>query len=196
MAAIEAGEITTIFVHIQEHRVPRHSVSRYCYWSRLSKGICYVYCFSFAPSSKRRSRGPTSLLHSALRYPRLVNRSLFPRFFPAFSGARFFNGSIEPRCILSHDRMIFSVLGPALVSLLQPFHLPYDLLQFSCPCSLKILDGINFASLKFGRRHSGISFNTSSSASSIEFFQSSLLDDGCSAATFKPAFNYEKVDNP
>lgn len=75
-------------------------MSRYCYWSRLSKGICYVYCFSFAPSSKRRSRGPTSLLHSALRYPRLVNRSLFPRFFPAFSGARFFNGSIEPCCIL------------------------------------------------------------------------------------------------
>lgn len=83
-------KITEIFVHIQENRVPRYRVSRYCYWSRLSKGICYVYCFSFAPSSKRRSRGPISLLHSALRYPRLVDRSLFPRFFPAFSGARFF----------------------------------------------------------------------------------------------------------
>lgn len=31
---------------------------RYCYRSRRSEGICYVHCFSFAPSSKRRSRGP------------------------------------------------------------------------------------------------------------------------------------------
>lgn len=97
-------------------------MSRYCYWSSLSKGICYVYCFSFAPSSKRRSRGPTSLLHSALRYPRLVNRSLFPRFFPAFSGARFFNGSIEPCCILwkfeSYPRTIryYFFFTPKLIS--------------------------------------------------------------------------------
>lgn len=32
---------------------------RYCYRSRRSEGICYVHCFSFAPSSKRRSRGPS-----------------------------------------------------------------------------------------------------------------------------------------
>lgn len=62
----------------------RHSVRVYWYRSRLSKGICYLHCFSFAPSSKRRPRGPTSLLHCSKVSARLVNRSLFPRFFSRF----------------------------------------------------------------------------------------------------------------
>ena len=65
----------------RSQRLGSTMVSRYRYRSRLSKGICYVHCFSFAPSSKRRSRGPTSLLQCSKVSVCLVDRSLFPRFF-------------------------------------------------------------------------------------------------------------------
>ena len=62
---------------------------RYCYRSRRSEGICYVHCFSFAPSSKRRSRGPgvpfTVLKGIRAHHLYLFSTlSLFPSLVPFF----------------------------------------------------------------------------------------------------------------
>lgn len=67
---------------------------RYCYRSRRSEGICYVHCFSFAPSSKRRSRGPgvPFTVLKGIRAHRLYlfsTLSLFPSLSFPFSSCPF-----------------------------------------------------------------------------------------------------------
>lgn len=82
-----------------EERIARgmrlYSISpRYCYRSCRSEGICYVHCFSFAPSSKRRSRGPgipftgakVSAAHHLFSTPVFCSFSFpLPSFLPSAS---------------------------------------------------------------------------------------------------------------